>query len=75
MVNEQNTKNYTVIVDEICPEHGGRNFSYQYDDENFERVESVCEGCNTIQRHQPSQQLQAERAARSHTRPTRPSRS
>lgn len=45
-------KNYTVILDEICQEHGGRNFVYQYDDENFERIESACEGCtNPTRKH------------------------
>lgn len=68
------SKNYTIIVDEICPEHGGRNFSYQYDDENFERIESACEGCNVVSRQPVSEEVQAARQARSHERPQRPPR-
>lgn len=64
-------KNYDVIVDEICPDHGGRNFSYQYHNENFVRIESVCEGCQTPTRHEPS----SDRAARAKgARPQRPLR-
>ena len=66
---------YDVIVDEVCPVHGGRNYAYQYHDENFVRIESVCEGCNVMQPHQPSAQMAAERAARQpQARPQRPSR-
>lgn len=67
-------KDYTVTVDEKCSEHGGHNFAYQYDDENFERIESVCEGCQDATPHEESPELQAERASRSHERPQRPAR-
>lgn len=66
--------NFTISLDEICQQHGGRNFIYQYVDENFERTESVCEFCSATQHHTPSQDIVDARASRSHERPQRPSR-
>ncbi len=39
------TLGFTVIADDICQLHGGHNYAYQYDDENFVRIGSICEGC------------------------------
>ncbi len=47
-------KSYDVIVDEKCQAHGGQNFAYQYHDENFVRIESVCEGCTHLRRFRPA---------------------
>ena len=67
-------KQYTVIVDEICPLHGGRNYAYQNTDENFVRNESICEGCTSPSRHIASADVVAQRQARSYERPARPSK-
>ena len=66
---------YTVVIDSVCPVHGGRNFSYRNKDENFDRQESICEGCTSPARQPaPSPEVQAARSARSHERPARPSK-
>lgn len=65
-------KNYSVTVNEVCPEHGGLNFAYQHEDESFARIESACEGCNVLTSHTPSEELQATRESRDHSRPSRP---
>lgn len=51
MTSQQTNKNYTIKVDELCQEHGGYNAAYQNDDENFVRLESVCEGCVSTRPH------------------------
>lgn len=67
----KDTQTYKILVDETCPEHGGKNFVYQNDDENFPRMESICEGCTNATPHVPSPELVAQRQARSHERPAR----
>jgi hypothetical protein len=59
-----------VILDEICPQHGGHTFVYQYEDENFERWESVCEECARMARRPRATRL-VPQGARSE-RPARP---
>ncbi len=65
------TDKYQIITDETCATHGGKNFAYQYDDENFVRNVSICEGCTNPTTHVISPEAQAARASRSHERPAR----
>ena len=69
----QASSDHDVVVDEICPLHGGHNFAYQYHNENFIRIAEICEGCNITVRQEPSSELQVERQTRQlQVRPHRP---
>jgi hypothetical protein len=63
-----------VIVDEICRDHGGRNYAYRYLDEDFIRLAENCEGCVTVT-IRLSDQVRAQLKAAREARPDRPSSS